>query len=456
MAKSQKRKRKSKKGKYEVPKQFKFLFKNKWQKKQDAIAFYGGRGGGKTMSIASYLVLEAVNKPINIVCAREYQNSIKDSVKKILEERIEYFELENYFKITRDEIHSTAGAIITFKGIRNNPGSFKGTSGIDICWIEEASYISEESWDIVIPTVYRSGSHYRYGKMIVSYNPLSIRDPVYQVFQIEKPKRTKSIEVSLWTNPFAPPPMLREAERMRINDPEKFQHIYLGQAAVTGSDIVFRDWEIKDLDNFPMHDDVRNNPYVGMDFGFRDPTCAVAAYFSLDQQQIYVREEVYHKELGVLDYPSLVSGSGPTWRNIHNFEGLYAVREQGAEILADAARPDTIKDMRDMGLTNIKEAAKGKDSIEEGIEFLQGKHIIIHPRCKNLIREFQNYRYDRDKQDPTIINFHKFVDADNHCIDALRYAVSLIRKHPQFDVQDTGHLRFDFSLIKGRQNARRS
>ena len=115
--------------------------------------FYGGRGSGKSWSVARALLLLGYEKPMRILCAREIQRSISDSVHKLLCEQIDAIGLSGAYTITRDAIRCTSGTEFIFKGLRSNPQEIKSTEGVDICWVEEAAAVSADSWDILIPTV---------------------------------------------------------------------------------------------------------------------------------------------------------------------------------------------------------------------------------------------------------------------------------------------------------------
>ncbi|WP_283256214.1 PBSX family phage terminase large subunit [Photorhabdus aballayi] len=137
---------------------------------------YGGRGGGKSVEIARALVLLGAIEPMIILCAREFQNSINDSVLALLEAQIIDLGLSHFYKVKNNEIEGRNGTRFTFKGLRNNIQSIKSMHGIKICWVEEAQTVSQDSWDILGPTVRANKS-----EVWVSFNPREEEDPTYKL-----------------------------------------------------------------------------------------------------------------------------------------------------------------------------------------------------------------------------------------------------------------------------------
>ena len=154
-------------------------------------------------------------------------------------------------------------------------------------------------------------------------------------------------------------------------------------------------------------------PYVGLDFGYRDPLACVVCYISPDKEMIYIADEIYKTEVPINQIPSLLNT-------------LPEISKRRAIITADSAEPRTIQFLKDNNF-NVRGAEKGKDSILEGISWLSGKHIYINPKCINAAREIMNYRYDRDSDE--VIQFDKFMkNQEDHAIDALRYALRELMK----------------------------
>lgn len=153
---------------------------------------YGGRGSGKSWTIARLLI--EISRRINcrILCGRELQNSISDSVIQLLSDTIARCGYQNEFDIQRNRIyHLATGSNFLFYGIKNNPTKIKSLEGVDVCWIEEAENVSKESWDILIPTIRKEGS-----EIWLSFNPKNILDDTYQRFIVNQPKDSVILKIN--------------------------------------------------------------------------------------------------------------------------------------------------------------------------------------------------------------------------------------------------------------------
>lgn len=209
------------------PPKFKPLFQEIWR----FIIFYGGRGSGKSFNIARALVLRAYQKPLRILCCREIQKSISDSVIQMLIDQIEMLGLQGFFEIQKTQIIGLNGSRFTFAGLKTNITSIKSMTGIDIVWVEEGENVSKESWDTLIPTIREDGS-----QIIVSFNPKNLLDDTYQRFIINPPERCKSVLVNWQDNPYFPKELLEDMQQMRERDYELYRHVYEGEP-VADSDL---------------------------------------------------------------------------------------------------------------------------------------------------------------------------------------------------------------------------
>ena len=144
--------------------------------------YYGGRGGAKSRTFARALVLRAYQQPTRVLCTRELQTSIEDSVHRLLTDTIKDLGLDAFFDVTRSAISGLNGSLFLFEGLRFNTKQIKSTEGIDICWVEEADAVSNDSWDLLIPTIRKEGS-----EIWISFNPDSPDDPTYKRFVASPP-----------------------------------------------------------------------------------------------------------------------------------------------------------------------------------------------------------------------------------------------------------------------------
>ena len=138
---------------------------------------WGGRGGAKSWGIARALLIIGANKPIRVLCAREFQTSIKDSVHKLLSDQIINMGLTDFYEVVDRTIRGKNGSEFNFVGLKNNVANVKSYEGVDICWVEEAQSVSARSWDVLIPTIRKEQS-----EIWVSFNPELATDNTYQRF----------------------------------------------------------------------------------------------------------------------------------------------------------------------------------------------------------------------------------------------------------------------------------
>lgn len=374
---------------------------------------YGGRGSAKSYSIARALLIRGVQSKRKILCAREFQNSISDSVLSLLEEQAGVMGLAHLYDFKRDAIYGPHGTEFLFKGIRQNINSIKSIPGITDCWVEEAQTISQHSLDVLIPTVRDDGSEFFF-----SYNPENEDDPVHKKFVIEKPPENSFIAKVNWDqNPWFPEVLRIEKDHQYETNPELAQHIWEGECRSHSDAQIFKGKYRLDTFEVQKH---WEGPYFGADWGFsKDPTTLVEIYIDRVERNIYVRrdvgsdtmmEETRKKNPNAVFDIELI----PTL-----FDKIPGSRLR--MIRADCSRPETVNFVGKKGFQIIG-AKKWSGSVEDGIEFIKSfRQVIIHPDAKGTYQEFKNYSYkvDRLTQDVT----SDIIDAWNHRIDAIRYAL---------------------------------
>jgi len=361
----------------------------------------GGRGSAKSRTAASALLIQAVQGVHRVLCAREIQKSIKDSVKRLLDDEIERLGLSEFFESTENEIRGRNGSLFIFAGLRNNTASIKSIEGVTRCWVEEAQTISQSSLDDLIPTIRAPGS-----EIWFTYNPRHATDPIDVMFKADElPPNTILLHVNWQDNPWFPEVLRDEMEYDRRRDLDKYLHIWEGQYQTSSEARVFKNWTVEEFD-VPKDALIRQ----GADWGFSvDPTVLVQCY--IEGRKLYVPHEAYRVGCEIVDTPALF---------------LTVPDAEKWPITADSARPETISHMQKNGFPKIMPAIKGAKSLEEGVEFLKSFDIVVHPRCKHLIDELTLYSY---KTDPlTGLLMPVLEDKDNHVIDALRYACEGARR----------------------------
>ena len=193
---------------------------------------YGGRGSGKSWGFARALLLQASNKPLRILCAREIQRSIRQSVHQLLTDQIQSLGLGPFYEVLEAEIRGINGSLFSFTGLANNTvESIKSFEGVQIVWCEEAQTISRKSWDILIPTIRKPDS-----EIWVSFNPNIDTDNTYQRFVVEPPENAKVVKVNWQDNPWFPQVLEDERQHSLKTNPD-YANIWEGdcKAAVDGA-----------------------------------------------------------------------------------------------------------------------------------------------------------------------------------------------------------------------------
>lgn len=221
--------------------------------------YYGGRGGGKSWQFARALILLGYDRKLRILCTREIQHSISDSVHKLLKEQIDALGLNYFYAITRDSIKGANGTEFIFKGLHANNQEIKSTEGVDICWIEEAMSVSEDSWAVLIPTIRKEGS-----EIWVTFNPDSEKDPVYQRFLVNGASDAYIRKINYDENPHFPEVLRKEMEWLKSRDYQAYLHIWEGEVKRHSNALVFGNYfKVEEFET-----PARVRFYHGADWGF--------------------------------------------------------------------------------------------------------------------------------------------------------------------------------------------
>ncbi len=370
------------------------------------LVAYGGRGSAKSWSICRRLLREALWKPIRVLCAREIQLSIEESVHHLIESQIAELELADYFDVLEKRITSKAGAEFVFAGLRSNVTKLMSMEGLSYVWVEEAAAISHNSWEKLIPTIRRPGS-----QILVSFNPDLEDDPTYKRFIKSPPPDAIVRKVSWRDNPHFPDELRREMEYLARVDPDAYQHVWEGATRSHSDAQVFKNkFTIEAFERESTWD----GPYLGADFGFNDPTVLVTCW--IGGRTLYVEHESYAVSCDIDRTPAL-------------FDAVPEARRH--TIRADSSRPETISYLQQHGYPEVIGVDKWPNSVEEGVQYLrQFERIVIHPRCEHVAAEFQLYSYKVDRLSGDVLP--ELADKHNHCVDAIRYALAPIIKGNEF------------------------
>lgn len=363
---------------------------------------YGGRGSGKSHFFAEMLIEQCLLEKTDAVCIREVQKSLSQSVKKLLENKIESLGVGSLFEVLENHIRCPHGGRIIFNGMQNHTAdSIKSLEGYDIAWVEEAQSLSQRSLDLLRPTIRKPGS-----EIWFTWNPDLPTDPVDAFLRgDEPPPDAIVVEVNFDDNPWFPDVLRVEMEYDKGRDIDKYLHVWKGKHRKNSEARVFKNWTIREF-TAPPGTVFRQ----GADWGFSvDPSVLVRCY--LEGQAMFIDYEAYEVGCEINLLPDL-------------FDGVPDARRWF--ITADSARPETISYMKKHGYPRINAAIKGAKSLEDGIEFLKSYDIIVHPRCVHTIDELTNYSFKIDPLTQKVLPILE--DKKNHVIDAIRYALEGVRR----------------------------
>lgn len=380
---------------------------------------YGGRGSAKTRSFALMTAIRAyqfAELGISgvILCGREFMNSLEDSSMEEIKQAIRSVDwLNEYFDIGEKYIRTKNRRVnYIFTGLRHNIDSLKSKARILLAWIDEAENVSEKAWSKLTPTVREESS-----EIWVTWNPETKGSPTDKRFR--QTWHEKIIELNYTDNPFFPDVLNQErlADKQRLDD-ATYRWIWEGAYLELSDAQVFKGKFV--VDDFEPQDNW-HGPYFGLDFGFaKDPTAGSKSWIFEDC--LYIEYELSKVGLEIDDTAVALKSALP---DVEHYT-----------LIADNARPESISYLRRHGLPKVRACIKGKGSVEDGIAYLKAfRKIVIHSRCIATVQEFRLYSYKVDKLSDEILP--TIVDAHNHVIDSLRYALERNMKrgvHSVFDV----------------------
>ena len=267
--------------------------------------YWGGRGAGKSQAICIVLLSMAIARNVRILCARELQVSIADSVHRLLADTIEMMGVGDYFEVQKAAIYGVNGSEFIFKGLKHNVGEIKSLAGVDICWVEEAEKVSAGSWEVLLPTIRKAGS-----EIWVSFNAKHPTDATYQMFVANKPPDSVVRKVNWNENPFFP----KELEDLRVQtlarDPEAYKHIWEGEFDTRYSGAVYAKWVARLQEAGRVNERVAHDPeypvYTAWDLGYDDATAIW--FYQIAPGQVVVIDCYESNREGIQHYCEVLYG----------------------------------------------------------------------------------------------------------------------------------------------------
>lgn len=376
---------------------------------------FGGRGSGKSFNFAKMAAIWGFAEPLRILATREFQASIKESFHAELKAAIASEPwLEDHYDVGVDYLRGANGTEFIFRGLRHGVSTIKSLAKIDLTIVEEAEDVPETSWLALEATVFRQPK----SELWPIWNPRREGSPVDTRFRKNCPSNALIAEMNWNDNPFFPQGLdtLRKREQERL-DPNTYAHVWEGAYLENSDAQVFAGkFRVEDFEVGTNWD----GPYQGGDFGFsQDPTAVVRCWVSGDR--LYVSHEAGRVGLELDDTVPFIQ------QRIEGFANFVT--------RWDSARPESISHLKRHGFPRSESVSKWKGSVEDGISFLRSfREIVVHPRCVETIKEMRLYSYKVDKLTGDVLP--SLIDANNHYIDALRYAITPMIKRNGYSLAD--------------------
>lgn len=400
----------------QFPAKLQFLFRPKRYK----IA-YGGRGGSKSWGFARALLILGAQKTLRILCARETQKSITDSVYKLLCDQIADLQLQSFYSATKTNIVGSNGTEFTFAGIRQSSvGDIKSYEGCDICWVEEAQIVSKRSWEILIPTIRKDGS-----EIWVSFNPDLETDDTYKRFVISPPTESDVVKVNWRDNPWFPDVLQQEMLDLKAKSPDDYEHVYEGMCQQVVEGAIFR----KELLEADKAGRICRVPY--------DPIKPVDTFWDLgfgDNVSIWFAQSIGF-EFRIIDFLSACLKDLSWYLKelsqkpyIYGFD--YLPHDAQAKTLAAGGR--TVQQILQAGQRKVRIVPRL--SIIDGITAARNifnKCWFDGDKCADGLQALRHYRYDYDDELQTFKKEPRH-DWASHPADAFRYLGVSIKEAESF------------------------
>lgn len=368
----------------------------------------GSRASKKSTTTAMNLIYRIIEYPMsNALVVRKTYRTLLDSCYAQLKWAVSRFGVKEFFdfKLSPLEIvYKPTGQKILFRGLDDPLKVTSVTVDVgSLCflWIEEAYEImSEADFDMLDESIRGEVPKGHFKQITITFNPWNERHWLKKRFFDIKDDDVLAITTNYTCNEWLDKTDLKVFERMKENNPRRYNVAGLGNWGIVDG-LIYENFEEK---IFTLEDVKDCKIVAGLDFGYtNDPTAFFVGFLDLSNKFLYVWDEMYSKGLS----------------NRKIYENILKMGYSKESITADSAEPKSIDELKSLGL-RVKGAKKGKDSILNGIQWIQDLRIVIHPRCVNFMTEISNYSWDKDKFSKVL---NRPIDDFNHLMDAMRYAL---------------------------------
>ena len=392
----------------EFPEKIGFLFNPSRYK-----VLYGGRGSGKSWGVARALLLTGIQKPLRVLCARELQNSITDSVHALLADQIKTLNLESFYEIQNTVIYGKNGTEFLFAGLKHNVTKIKSFEGVDVCWVEEAQTVSKSSWDVLLPTIRKDSS-----EIWITFNPELDTDETYKRFVVSPPANAIVQKVNWSDNPWFPQVLRDEKDDLKARDMDAYLNVWEGNTRQVLDGAVYA----TELRKAQEENRIRDI-YV-------DTTIPVSTFWDIgwsDLNSIWFVQTVPGGEVRVIDFYQNCQKTIDHYVQILQTKG-YTYRDHW--LPHDAEHKNmTGKSVKDiMQGMNLPVRITPKLSIADGINaarMLMNRCYFDQNRCAEGLQALRHYRYDVDP-DTKLFSKTPLHDQNSHAADAWRYVAVAI------------------------------
>ena len=382
-----------------VPKFYPMLldYSNRWE------VYMGSAGSAKSYFITQKIIVRCCNEKIKVLVCRRTATTLRNTCFSLFKDIISKWKLTPYVKIRETDfnIKFPNGSEIIFMGL-DEETKLLSLNNIGCIFIEEAFEVPK---NIVEQLNIRLRGTTENKQIIMAFNPISKHHWLYDFCEVNQPTSFKYIHSTYKDNPFLDEEYITQMNELYKRNPQKARVFCDGEWGIDADGLVFQNWKVEDFN----HIETSGQLIVGLDFGFvNDISALVASLLDEKEKRIYI-----FKEYGA---------TGKTNKDLT--EIITKLGFSKSTIIADAAEPKSIEEIKRAGINKIKACKKGADSILHGIQQLQNYEIIVHPSCTGIITEFENYTWQKDKYTEVYIN--KPIDDFNHYIDALRYSLQCV------------------------------